>query len=330
MPNSQYGSGNGSSQATAHVSGVAGLLLSYWNSETKNDQNLVQEDVEYLLSIGAEDIDYQRPGENAVAGYDGYTGWGLIQADRALKYIEAPDFDLQHIITTATAQDVSTVGTDVEIILDHDYCATGIAAGVYIADVYKVEVSTSHNWSANRSIHYTRAEHPGYWVLNSVSNLWDYDETSKVTHGRTGVQFTSGGHPDASGATLVGYYFYIKEKKRWRGNKTINTWYPHNSTDNHVLAYSVHLSRGWNLSVDETSGDFSTHPNPAQQVLNIQGSHEAIESIEIYSINGQLQEVVTGINAMNYQYLNQKQLKGLYLVSIQGKTTSQYAKVVFE
>lgn len=280
VPNDEYHSGGiGTSQSTAHVSGVAGLLLSNWNSQTAHNQNLVQEDVEYLLSIGAQDIEYNNDNEEAVAGYDGFTGWGLVQADRSLQYLQAPNFDLQHIITTATSQDVTQIATDVEIEIVEEKGYTGLKDGKYKADVYKVEVSTSHSWPSHFSIHYVRSEHPGYWVANSLSNLWDYNETAKTTHAHNGVEFTSGSTPDAGGATLVGYFFYIKERVRNTGNKTINQWYPHANTDNHVLSYAVHLSRGWNLSLQEQDVEYAAYPNPAQQVLNIR-SYNINESIQ--------------------------------------------------
>lgn len=332
IPTDEYKAPVSTSAAAAHASGVAALLLSHWNKEEAHVQNLVQEDVEYLMEIGAEDMIYTTP-EKADPGYDKYTGWGLIKADAALQYLQAPNFDLQHIVSTAAGQNVTQIGTDVEIEVETEDGYT-LNAGTYVADVYKVVVSSSHFWSSAYSIHNISSEHPGYWALNSMSNLWDYDESNQTTSGRNGVTFTSTGTPDASGAEMVGYFFYIKEKKRsaWT-NKTINQWYPHSNTDDHVLAYSVHLSRGWSLGLSEAQqADFSLYPNPAKNYLNVQARQgsEAMESLILYDLSGKQVDAVYDIHSSQYQYYNAKGLKGMYLVEVSSRNNRTRRKVLFE
>lgn len=336
IPNDEYAVDvtNSTSEAAAHTSGVAALLLSNWNEETASTQNLVQEDIEYLLEIGAEDIEYGTGSdpEKATPGYDKYTGWGLIKADKSLQYLQAPNFDLKHVVTTADGNDVSLLEEDAEISIETDYCYAGIDAGTYIADVYKVVVNTSHSFNASYSIHNISNDHPGYWVLNSMSNLWDYDESTKTTTARTGVTFTSGNTPGISGAELVGYFFYIKEKVRLLGNKDIDKWYPHSDDDEHVVAYSLHLSRCWDLSVQNPGSTYTTYPNPASSILNIQSSNgeEVITAIQLYSMDGKLVDEKIDINAMKYSYPNINNLQGMYLVAIRNRKYTYYAKVLFE
>ncbi|MGB0430614.1 MAG: S8 family serine peptidase [Bacteroidia bacterium] len=323
----------GTSEATAHVSGVAALLLSYWNDENANDQNLFIEDVEYLLEIGSEDIEYNinQGTEIATVGYDKYTGWGLTRADRSLQYLAPGYFDLQHVVEIAGSGDVSLHASNIEIEVDYDYCYSGLEEGKYIADVYKVVVDARHTLPNGHTLRNVDAEHPGYWLMNSMSNLWDYDETTKITKAANGVKFTAGNTPDATSAQLVGYFFYIKEKVRLVSNKTINMWYPHSNTDEHRLAYGLHSSKGFPLGVKENNLSVAIYPNPAsKQVSIISNINEKILGIKLFSIEGKLIDDVSGLDVENYEYYNQYHLKGVYIFEIETEKGKSFKRIVFE
>ncbi|HLP54818.1 MAG TPA: S8 family serine peptidase [Fluviicola sp.] len=77
-----YRTGNGTSVAAPHVSGVVGLLLSYYDRDCYVNQNLTIEDVEYILEHSATDV--------LDPGYDQISAHGRLNAHEALKMIEYP------------------------------------------------------------------------------------------------------------------------------------------------------------------------------------------------------------------------------------------------
>ncbi|NVK62927.1 MAG: S8 family peptidase [Flavobacteriales bacterium] len=93
-PNSteDYGAFNGTSAAAPHVSGVAALLLSYYNKNCYSNVNLDPADVEYILQESADWTE-----ENNVDGnYSPASGHGRLNAYQALKMIELPKYQIVH------------------------------------------------------------------------------------------------------------------------------------------------------------------------------------------------------------------------------------------
>jgi hypothetical protein len=83
-----YRNFNGSSAAAPHVSGVASLLLSKYNKPCYSNINLDPADVEYIIQKSATDL--------GSVNYDDSTGWGLLNAEKALQMIEYPRFQIVH------------------------------------------------------------------------------------------------------------------------------------------------------------------------------------------------------------------------------------------
>lgn len=91
---SKYAAFSGSSAAAPHVSGVAALLLSKYNKNCYSNLNLDPADIEYILQKSAVDV--------SSSGYDVYSGWGRLDAHKALKMIDFPEYQIIHPITTPT------------------------------------------------------------------------------------------------------------------------------------------------------------------------------------------------------------------------------------
>ncbi len=79
---------NGTSAAAPHVTGVVALLLSHYNKDCYTKRNLSVEDIEYILEHSATNL-YE-------PGYDDTTGWGRLDAYKALQMIENPTKQIIH------------------------------------------------------------------------------------------------------------------------------------------------------------------------------------------------------------------------------------------
>lgn len=98
--NNGYSTFNGTSAAAPHASGVAALLVSYYNKPCYSNINLDPADVEYILQKSTTKTD-----SNIVAGgYAEDAGWGLLNAYEALKMIDFPTYQIVHPIDTFVNQ----------------------------------------------------------------------------------------------------------------------------------------------------------------------------------------------------------------------------------
>jgi subtilisin family serine protease len=92
---------NGTSAAAPHVSGVVALLLSHYNMPfCFSNRNLAIEDVEYILEHSATNL--------YGPGYDDTTGWGRLDAYKALKMIENSTLQIIHPDSLLYSQVVSS------------------------------------------------------------------------------------------------------------------------------------------------------------------------------------------------------------------------------
>lgn len=80
---------SGTSMSTPMVSGVAGLLMSYYNDTFPSKKNLSPEDIEHIITMTATDV--------GQPGRDSLTGWGRLNAGAALYAINKDERKLMHI-----------------------------------------------------------------------------------------------------------------------------------------------------------------------------------------------------------------------------------------
>lgn len=97
-PGQHYQKFNGTSAAAPHATGVAALLMSHYNKPCYSNQNLDPADIEYILQKSATNLD--------VPGYDDATGWGRLNAHKALKMIQFPEYQIIHPVDLPVSLEV--------------------------------------------------------------------------------------------------------------------------------------------------------------------------------------------------------------------------------
>lgn len=133
-PDYQYQSGT--SMATPHVSGIASLLKGY-------NSNLYNDDIEHIIQLSADDITTYP----ATTGWDQYTGYGRVNARKALNLLRPP---------LALTQATTTGGTDQGASSEYQmyiYGAQsyGLQDGLYIVkrhEVRKTIFYSANSWRA--------------------------------------------------------------------------------------------------------------------------------------------------------------------------------------
>lgn len=302
-----YKSNAGTSFAIPLMSGTVGLMLSYKNEQTgaPSKKNLAIEDVEWILQQTAEDLVYNNSNENAPTGYDEWTGYGLLRADKALAYLEEPNFLIKHYQVSSWRE--TKIEDEVFIKITDDYFPGNDETGQlkdngvqlcknkkYKANVYYVEADVEFDWPAGgysivTSSMYPDIQESGYWPLNSRSNLWGWNSITKDIDPYTQVRFLV--FPHKSGSKLkatIGGYFYLIKHQKFKSGTPIYKWYPHSDKERHKMAFSVYFTKQWPLkSSDVRLANYTIYPNPARDKLNIEVKGEShLVRIEIHDLLG--------------------------------------------
>jgi subtilisin family serine protease len=118
-----YGYSAGTSMATPHVTGIAGLLLSI-------NPSLHNYDLEWIIKRSANDI--------LPAGRDPSTGYGRVNAFEAVRHVAAP-YQITHGNATLTKTNSNIQVTFLSKPLPE------LAAGVYVVDRWKLEAVVNFN-----------------------------------------------------------------------------------------------------------------------------------------------------------------------------------------
>jgi Subtilase family/Secretion system C-terminal sorting domain len=133
---------NGTSASTPHVAGLSSLMLSYYDLNYPNPQNLAIEDVEHLIEMSCID--------KGITGYDDKSGWGLINADGAINTLYKPYHHVRHFGQANTNLIVPTYLGDFAVTFAVPYGNLGV--GTYIAEVYEVTHTLNYSLGANEQI----------------------------------------------------------------------------------------------------------------------------------------------------------------------------------
>jgi subtilisin family serine protease len=199
-----YAFGSGTSIAAPFVSGVASLLKGY-ASEVLGIE-LYNDDIERIIQLSADDI--------YPPGWDQYTGYGRVNARRALDLLRPP-YVLMHLGAIGGTI-VSSTGFYRMLI----FGASGLPDGVYIVKRYEVR----------RNVTYPAILDPNVWGRGVATVGWSIENPNYAM----GWCDALPGSITQTGATLRTYVYEVWDMAGWyRG------WYPCRP-ENVVFSYTVH------------------------------------------------------------------------------------------
>ncbi|MCB0738086.1 MAG: S8 family peptidase [Bacteroidetes bacterium] len=334
---------NGTSFAMPLVSGLAGLMKSYYDNvdNVNHPQNLTPEDIEWLISNSAEDLNY-----NLVtnSGYDERTGYGKVRADKALNWIDKSEFLIHHFTGTTTSE--TKICEDCTIKIEDDYFQSVNETGKlsddnqdliknkkYKADIYKVTIEIEADWPVGNYEIFTGSLVSGetpYWILYGRSNLWrviDPSLSSRKIDPYTDLTWITTPYRDGNKlkAKLEGNIIYVLNKT-W-DSESINKWFPHADDIKHKAGISVYFQKKWTSGQQNPVHNMvSVFPNPASEKATLLVNENLIGcSLKIFDARGMViydSEVSNEMNSLSTRNWN----SGLYIIRVYSKDENFTAK----
>jgi len=339
LNNQQGTSGfNGTSASAPHVSGTAGLMLSYKNEPIPDNANMAPEDVEFLMEHTATDAmippnppaPYIQYGPNVnVVGYDDYIGHGRLDAGLAMYYLAEPKYDIRHYETPP--QDIISTQTIQNVTLDHQLGYTN-EEGVffpystnYTVIAYQYATLFTHILSSTEQLATVgvglvqAAE--GIWPRHSSSNLMAPLQPGNVLlpHERIAV--------NSAGNLWTGYVYNVFLNGVDKG------WIPFNpSTFSEPLqfAYSI-LVEDLTVGVAENENNYSVsiypNPNSGEVWININDEFQKETLVRVVNVQGRIVfegKLASETAKLNLQHLN----AGHYTVSVHTKKNTTHLPFV--
>ncbi len=267
---------NGTSASAPHVTGTVALMLSHVNQPCPCEKNLSPEDVENVLQKTASERDSLILDGNFIStpNYNKFSGWGMLDASRALKAVEEPKYQIIHmtkqnanINTVLVAQDATihlynpytTYSTSYQGTFSSMFDVNQLYNGAttwqldpsidksYIVDIYKVNTTIDHS---SKTQHFSSsAILKDYWVRNSNSIGWTLDSCIHIggilvcdsIDVSQNIYFDTMA-VDLNSASLYTYVYNIKRIIQNWDSLTYMTdvWYP-SKPEGTEFAYSLHV-----------------------------------------------------------------------------------------
>lgn len=206
-PGPLYEGFNGTSAAAPHVAGVAALMLQFKAGRAGGTENLAPEDVEQLLRRSAQD----RGPRNSSAPYDPLTGWGLLDATRAVGSTQG-SYRVVHDM--AYVFNYTTLSPNSSLRLSDPYSSSHIGANFQAGTPYSFAVDQATVTFNPRAAGLISPDEQivAVWPRNSSSMLWGAPSGSNEVRAYPGVSIAPGW--TSTNIQAVGY--------RYRHNNAVN------------------------------------------------------------------------------------------------------------
>lgn len=310
------------SSATAHASGSAALLLSYYNDSLPLPSNLSPEDVEHILEIGTMDnyawsnnwYDlYSFTNQYLVTG--AYVSWGRLNAFYSLRRIDPAYSYFKHIDTSfVLAQGDLSPAQNYSALRSSENFNGFNSSSIYSnADVYSLEVQFALPQLYNVEI-------DTVWIRNSSSNLWGQPFQSLTNWYFTPEDSVMLTYFDGQTAKFQGYVYDLN-----------NHYYPVQIGDTVHISISVYGHRTDAMGFDEENIEPTLHiyPNPANEGVNIEIDPAFGQcTIELFDMKGCLISTINS-NGELKQFINTRDLpESLYILRVHNAEISLIKKLI--
>jgi subtilisin family serine protease len=321
-----YRTFNGTSAATPHVAGTAGLLMSYLNAPTPNYNNLAPEDIEQILQKTATDV--------GPVGVDSTTGHGRLNTAAALRGVFKPCWRVEHFGTTNNGRAFRTTlhSSRDTIQLQERYqseAGTWFLPGRYFVRTYQVGATVNHNLTnLTDSI-------IAFWPRPSSSNTLQLFDRNKQLQPRERLYMDAASFNRNSVRTF-GYAYQV-----WDSLNRYLGWWPNDTIRTARLEYSMWirdkrfcLTGSEELRLREGISHIKAFPNPvsAQQTLRVVAETSTALDIRLFDVNGRMvQSIFKGhcqIGNNDYSVNFDDLTTGFYIYRIQSDGSVNYLKTI--
>lgn len=364
-PGPIYAGFNGTSAAAPHVSGVIGLLLSYYNRACYSNRNLSIEDVEYVLQKSATDV--------LTPNFDLMSGAGRLDAGKAMKMIEFPKKQIVHPDSLVSSVEIER--DTIALRYNKAFVAEGwgpISRNFQLNrdKNYKVVRVAYENTYSFAAYILPTTEILDYWVRQSVSNSTELYNDTTSSMAQPGIwhfdNFEMNPYvtiTDFNTTTkqikLKGYYYHFIEQ--YANNSFIpefyiNKWHPANpEIDSAKMGFSIYLKDSTltslydfpcdsdNILYDSTyvpyentagieevvTNEMEVYPNPTNETLNIRFTNSAIDEKKMTLIDLQGKEVGSWTTTESKFIIPMNNLtQGIYILNCSINDKNQTFKII--
>ena len=144
-----------------------------------------------------------------------------------------------------------------------------------------------YSWDADLSLVSTDGfGRKGFWTLNSISNLWGYDATTKKLNPNADLQWVVEPAGTTGTAKLKGYIAQIKKKKG--AIRSIKKGFPftHSASYFSVAGFSAYLTKSWPDGLDEHSAHVQIFPNPTHGIFYLEMVNAESAQVNVFDVTG--------------------------------------------
>lgn len=324
--NNRYSCVNGTSAATAHVSGVAALMYSVYDpiNNSVYPNKLTTEDIEHVI----EKTTFKTSHE-----YDHDDGYGLINAEEAVRQVILPYY-VYHLTNNLSNATITEEGT---------YNGTGI----YIKGFNPGPISDPNSGSYDIDGPFTKKiRYKARWNINYIPTNGQIIDWWKVYArsygGQAGGMLNATNHVTSSTDTFyiqsldidminnevtgtVDAYYY----KFIKANGQV-AWWPSKPNTDIRFTIALHIKGDDNLGIqEEVLEKITVYPNPSGSEITIKNIPSTVGNynLNIFDISGRLIEtklITNPTNKINVMDLS----NGLYYLRLEGNNFNAFTKFI--